>query len=590
MAINWKAVRDGFLPPAPGMAGVSLADLRERRRLTRFVGLLLVTSASAGLAGLAQLAQGFWVSGALALFTGLVLARALYAVRRGNDGRPLVVMVLIITGLLAAAMGVAAGRGGLISLFWMSLLAPVALSLSGPRVAAWTLGVTVAVITTAMWVIFHVDYVPPLAVDALGAHLISLVGAVLTTYALIRAYDRQTEADFDELERRNTEMTAARAAADTASRTKSEFLATMSHEIRTPMNGVLGMTSVMLGLKGLPPEVREGLTTIQQSGSTLMAVINDILDFSKIESGRMVLEREPIDLRAEFSALKALLEGVATEHDNHFVLTISDEVPSYVAGDPVRLRQVALNLLSNALKFTTVGRVDARLLVREGQLVLEVTDSGIGMSPQVLERLFQPFTQADASTTRRFGGTGLGLAIVRRLVDAMKGTITATSVVGRGSTFTVTLPMDVVPPPPNATPTPVRAARTLRVLLAEDNPINQRVARGLLEQLGHEVVMADDGQQALDRLTAADFDIILMDCHMPVMDGFEATRIVRERKGRTQPIIALTAASLPEEQSRCLEAGMDAVLLKPVRREDLRAMLERYSGSRVAPLLGQPVE
>jgi signal transduction histidine kinase/CheY-like chemotaxis protein len=577
MVINWQAVRDGFLPSPSGVEGDSLAYLRERRRLTRFVGLLQVTILSAGLAGLAQLAQGFWVSGGLAVLTGLVLVRALFAVREGHDGRAMVVMVLVVTGLLAAGMAVAAGKSGLISLFWMSLLAPVALSLAGPRVAAWTLGVTVVIIGVAMWVIFEIDYTPPLKVDALGAHLISLLGAVLTTYAMIRAYDRQTESDFNELERRNAELTAARAAADAASRTKSEFLATMSHEIRTPMNGVLGMTSVMLGVRNLPPEVREGLATIQQSGSTLMAIINDILDFSKIESGHMVIEREPIDLRSELSAVKVLLDGAAAEHQNSLVFTIADEVPGFVLGDPVRLRQVALNLVSNALKFTSTGRVEARLSVRDAALVFEVSDTGIGMSAEVLERLFQPFTQADASTTRRFGGTGLGLAIVRRLVDAMKGTVTATSTVGGGSTFCVTLPMEVVAPPPMATPAPVRAARALRVLLAEDNPINQRVARGLLEQLGHVVVMADDGQQALDRLTAAEFDVILMDCHMPVMDGFEATRLVRERKGRAQPIIALTAASLPEEQSRCLAAGMDAVLLKPVRREDLRAMLERYT-------------
>jgi CheY-like chemotaxis protein len=211
--------------------------------------------------------------------------------------------------------------------------------------------------------------------------------------------------------------------------------------------------------------------------------------------------------------------------------------------------------------------------------VLEVADTGIGMSTQTLERLFQPFTQADASTTRRFGGTGLGLAIVHRLVQAMAGTITATSVVGEGSTFCVTLPMELVGPPPMATPAPVRAERALRVLLAEDNPINQRVARVLLEQLGHQVVMANDGQEALDRLSTAEFDVVLMDCHMPVMDGFEATRRMRERTGNAQPIIALTAASLPEEQSRCLAAGMNAVLLKPVRREDLRAMLTRYAGA-----------
>jgi CheY-like chemotaxis protein len=236
-----------------------------------------------------------------------------------------------------------------------------------------------------------------------------------------------------------------------------------------------------------------------------------------------------------------------------------------------------LNLVSNAVKFTQQGQ--ASVVARAGErLVVEVRDTGLGMSAQTCATLFQPFTQADASTTRRFGGTGLGLAIVRRIVEAMEGTVTVSSEPGRGSTFSVSLPL--VPaeaPEARAEELITPATRSLNLLLAEDNPVNQKVASRLLEQLGHRVLVAENGQRALELLQAHEVDVVLMDCHMPVMDGFEATRRLRLGPHHAVPVIALTAASLPEEARQCFEAGMNEVLVKPVRRAELVRALERFS-------------
>ncbi len=581
MAIDWQQVSDWFLPAPLRPRGGSLEVQRERRRMVRFVALVVVVCVSAFVGGVAQLFRGVPAIAALGLVATVGCASSLLAVRRGWATWRLVGALIAILGAAAAVTGIAAGRDGLISVFWLSLAPLVALTLAGPRVARWTLVLTLVVVGTAIWIIYRVPYEPLIAMgDSPWAQIISLLTLMVTTFALIRTYDAQTDADIAELEHRNTQLNDARAEADAASRAKSEFLATMSHEIRTPMNGVLGMTSVMLGLDGLPDEVRVGLTTIAQSGGTLMTVINDILDFSKIESGLLTLECAPVDLRAELQSLRPLLEGVAAERHNALTIVVEDGVPGWIAADAVRLRQIALNLISNALKFTTDGQVEVRAsLVSTGQLQLAVSDTGIGLTASALERLFTPFTQADASTTRRYGGTGLGLAIVRRLAQAMNGKVVASSDPGRGSCFVVTLPLQAVAGPRAVTlevaPSP---SRRLTVLLAEDNAINQRVARGLLEQLGHQVVLVADGQQALEQLALARFDVVLMDCHMPVMDGFDATRALRASEGaRHQVIIALTAASLPEEQARCLACGMDAVLLKPVQRAELASVLTRLA-------------
>jgi signal transduction histidine kinase len=568
-------LRDLFLPL--GLRGTEPSSRTPRRRAQRFIVILLVLGAGSLASMFGQLVLGLWASAGAALLGVVVTGGALMMLRQGVSFQTLVVVFLTLGCALGAGMGVAAGPDGIISLFWLTMAPPLAQALAGPRLASVVLVLDAMLISVSMFVMYLVDY-PPLfaAHHVVGAHLVSLLSVLAMYYALTRVYERQTEGDIAELEAKNAELARARAAADGASRAKSEFLATMSHEIRTPMNGVLGMTSVMLGERSLPAEVREGLETIHQSGTTLMAVLNDILDFSKIESGRLELERAPVDLRGELSVVSELLERLAKERDDELTVTVDDDFPMWIAGDAVRLRQVALNLISNALKFTTSGKVEVRLSWVDPSMRLAVTDTGIGMTADVIAKLFAPFTQADASTTRRFGGTGLGLAIVRRLVELMGGTVSATSAPGKGSCFTVTLPVEPTSPPASEPERSELPTRHLRVLVAEDNPINQRVALRLLEQLGHEAVVAPNGAEALRQLDGRAFDVVLMDCHMPVMDGFEATRTLRLRGDRL-PIFALTASSLPEERLRCFECGMDEVLTKPVRRDDLRKALGRVA-------------
>jgi signal transduction histidine kinase len=560
------------------LTGALGSDLyNERSRARRFAALTLAMGAASLASGLLQLAQGFWVSGLGSLTFVALLLGLLGLLRRGVSVVRLGAGLIFLGSLSATALAVIAGPAGIPSLFWVGLAPVLAQAFSGPRVARAMLVSSLLQVSAALWLISHQVFPVLLHLEgAVGAHIVSLCGAVASLYLLNLTFEREMQASIVELQQMNLALDEARASAERANRAKSDFLATMSHEIRTPMNGVLGMTTVMLG-GALPDEVREGLLTIKQSGDTLLAVINDVLDFSKLESGKLTLERVPCDLRAEVAATLALLEDNARARGNTLAATLDASVPAWLVGDPVRLRQVLLNLVSNAVKFTQQGQ--ASVVARAGErLVVEVRDTGLGMSAQTCATLFQPFTQADASTTRRFGGTGLGLAIVRRIVEAMEGTVTVSSEPGRGSTFSVSLPL--VPaeaPEARAEELITPATRSLNLLLAEDNPVNQKVASRLLEQLGHRVLVAENGQRALELLQAHEVDVVLMDCHMPVMDGFEATRRLRLGPHHAVPVIALTAASLPEEARQCFEAGMNEVLVKPVRRAELVRALERFS-------------
>ena len=503
-------------------------------------------------------------------------------------------------------------------------------------------------------------------------------------------------------------LNEAREHALDAARAKSEFLAAMSHEIRTPLNGVIGMTEVLAATR-LTGAQRDSIDTIQASGRALLSVINDVLDFSKIEAGRLTLEAEPVDLRALADDAAAVVAPSAASRGVEVVCRVAPDVPALVLGDGSRVRQVALNLLSNATKFTEVGTVALDVSVgsrrrHATEIVIRVSDTGIGIPPEALDSMFDSFTQVDASTTRRFGGTGLGLAISRRLTEAMGGTIEVESELGLGSTFTVTVPLPPAQPASSALSShgavlllvedhpgarqsatelaehhgfdvhavetaadalawvrdggrydlavldltlgdesafdlasrlradpsvggrplillspvgsqaaspglfdaslfkPVRADRfadtvarltgrapverpelaaesapletPLRVLVAEDNQVNQKVVVGLLARLGVTPTVVENGALALDAVRSSTFDVVLMDVQMPVMDGLEATRRIRADVGDQLRIVALTANAMAEDAAMCRDAGMDGFLTKPIRFDDLRAQVQ----------------
>ena len=370
--------------------------------------------------------------------------------------------------------------------------------------------------------------------------------------------------------------------AEAATRAKSAFLATMSHEIRTPLNGVLGMAQ-MMAVGELDAGQRERLEIIRQSGESLLAILNDVLDLSKIESGKLELEEIEFDLGDVVRGPYATFTELANRKGVSFAIDIAPAAGRY-KGDPTRLRQVLYNLISNALKFTISGEVRATGRYDHGALVVSITDTGIGMSPAVISGLFSNFAQADASTTRRFGGSGLGLAICRQLAILMGGTITVNSVEGEGSTFTLAIPIerlgDSLPKAAAGPPSKPAAAPQMKVkvLAAEDNSVNQLVLKALLSQIGVEPVVVENGETVLEAWEGGQWDVILMDIHMPVMDGLSAARAIRMREAVTgrpcTPIIALTANAMTHQVAEYRAAGMDGHVAKPIEAAKLFAALE----------------
>jgi CheY-like chemotaxis protein/two-component sensor histidine kinase len=368
-----------------------------------------------------------------------------------------------------------------------------------------------------------------------------------------------------------------------ADRAKTAFLATISHEIRTPMNGVLGMTEVMLQGE-LPEEQRERLGVVQRSGQLLVSLVNDLLDITRLESGMLAIERAPFELQDLLSDVRALAAPLAAAKGLQLDVELDPALPRAVLGDSHRLAQVLNNLVSNAVKFTTTGSV--RLAVSREvaeQVRFSIVDTGMGIDAAVLPRLFSLFQQADSSTTRRFGGSGIGLALSQQLVGLMGARIAVASTPGQGSTFSFSLALprsaQPAPRPSPQRPGPLLAKGSDRVLVVDDNPINLRVAAALVERAGFQVDLARNGQEALDAVSRAaqPFAVVLMDCHMPVMDGFEATERIRALHGpaaRT-PIIALTASAAPEDLAACQRAGMNDCVTKPVSFAELKAAIGR---------------
>jgi signal transduction histidine kinase/CheY-like chemotaxis protein len=449
-------------------------------------------------------------------------------------------------------------------LLWLGILPVVASLFIGSHAGARWLAVS-SVLAVGAWVLKGPPAEPPAGL----LHTFRWGSFVFTSFVFMVLFD---------LSRRR-----ALEAAQAASRAKSAFLATMSHEIRTPMNGVLGMAEVMLH-DDPRPEQREQLLIIQRSGQALIALINDILDLSKVEASKLSLDGQPFQLSELLAELAHLHATLASRRGLALHLEVAADVPARVVGDALRLRQVLGNLLGNAVKFTEQGRVDLRVRRGEGDRVhFAVTDTGVGLSPESLGKLFEPFQQVDSSPTRRFEGTGLGLALARQLVRLLGGELTVTSKAGAGSTFAFDAPLPEAAPAPPAprpsAPSPLPGGAR-KVLVVDDNAVNRTVAASLVRKLGFAVELAQDGAEAVTAVEGQAFALVLMDCHMPGEDGFTATARIRALPGveARVPIVALTASAMPEELESCRRAGMDDCLTKPVGLAQLKEVLDRFAG------------
>ena len=384
------------------------------------------------------------------------------------------------------------------------------------------------------------------------------------------------------LERRDRTRALEKArASHEASRAKSQLLAIMSHEIRTPLNGVLGMAEIM-SRHPLVPEQQARLQALQESGRSLLELLNDALDYSKIEAGKIKLDETAFCLNDTLRRVKATFAGVAESKGLALILDLDDETPAFVLGDPLRLRQVLMNLVGNALKFTPTGAVTIRSRRIDDTLLLTVTDTGAGMTPDALSRVFQAYAQAERSTAATYGGTGLGLTISRELVRLMGGDISVESTLGVGSAFTVSLPLRIAVAPTEQAPSAVHdpapsAPSGLRVLVAEDNAVNRTVLAEILSQLGLNAVLVEDGAQVLQAFEAELWDLVLMDVQMPVLDGEAAITEIRRKETDAgvapTPIIALTANTLPEQVERYRRGGANAVVAKPIDIRQLAAAI-----------------
>lgn len=583
---------DDFL--TGGLVG-RLPDARVRRlRMVNgmlFVGILYL--AALGIYSMSRghqtLAMAVWGSGAILL--GMV-----FAIRFSrNDVWPPVVSVLVVGALIGWSYVTSAGDHA--GILWLCVFPVAAVFSLGARVGGWV-SLAALVIVFAALPVFGTPADLPTQDRATLLRLVMIYGA-LTGLSLFfelgrMRFETQLAQQNEVLGRRLKDLEIARRAAEAASVAKSRFLATVSHELRTPMNGVIGMAE-LLSTSRLDREQQEQIETIRSSGQSLVDIINDILDFSKIEAAEFRLRSEPFDVREQIEGVIQTLSAQAAAKGLQVEREVDPNAVTRRVGDAGRLRQVAMNLLGNAIKFTDSGRIRLRLLqMHSKDLRLEVEDTGPGISADDLSRLFQAFSQVDSSSTRQHGGSGLGLAISRRLVRMMGGDLYCRSEVGVGSTFVADLPLAEAPAPgsedlrPPSSPLgavlPDFGGQV--VLLAEDNAVNQRVASKMLERLHLRAEVVETGADVLERFDPSRHPLILMDIHMPIMDGLEATKALR-RQGFDVPIIALTADVLSEHRQACDAAGMNDYLTKPLQLVELAQRLQMWLEIPASPALDE---
>ena len=580
----WQGIEAVFVPTPVGPPD---SDARRRARLAVVVSILV---AAAGVAGaVVQIDFGTRVQAGMDLAMAVGALGVLAVLRRTGS--------LALAGNLLAA-SISAGFAPQIVLTagqtTPPFLALIVLPMVAVMLAGRAAGIGWAIASCAhlalVGALLHAGLrpqieLPPQAVEATRLTSTAILIWAILAFTLI--YESMNA-------RALRDLGAARADADTANEAKGRFLANMSHEIRTPISGVIGTTELLLDTD-LSGEQRELADAALRSAHALLDIVNDVLDLSKIEAGKLALETidfalDPVlDLVRDVFSVRAGEAGIALR------IHRDPAVAEWLRGDPVRLRHVLLNLVGNAVKFTPRGAVDVDVCsaVRadgSAEVSFAVRDTGIGIAEDRIASLFDEFTQADGSTTRRFGGTGLGLTIARHLVTLMGGSIEVTSRPGEGSTFSFRLPLEAGTPQTvqtdvrtgaDAASGTLREAVAGRVLVVDDQPVNRTVVVRLLEKLGCTVDSAADGREALAAVTKHDYDLVLMDCQMPVMDGFEATAQIRGLDGAAQrvPIVALTANALAGDRQRCLAAGMDDYLTKPIRRAQLEALVRRILGA-----------